>query len=46
MSLPSQTTVQNLSYVYKHPTWYPTGKLDQSYHRFRKNSRAAERIRE
>jgi hypothetical protein len=29
MSLPSQTTVQNLSYVYKQPAWYPTGKLDQ-----------------
>jgi hypothetical protein len=29
MSLPSQTTVQNLSYVYKHPAWYPAGKLDQ-----------------
>ena len=29
MSLPSQTTVQNLSYAYKQPTWYPKGLLDQ-----------------
>jgi hypothetical protein len=29
MSLPSQTTVQNLSRPYKAPTWFPKGLLDQ-----------------